>query len=193
MSGDQIANLLYLVLLGSALAGLVFIQNRENLAKGLQHLAAWALIFVGIVAGYGLWSDIRNTVAPQQMIFAEEGRIELPRAPDGHYYVTLDVNGAPVNFVVDTGASSMVLTREAALRAGMDPETLHFLTEAMTANGPVQTARVTVAEVGLGPFTDRNVPAYVNGGEMQTSLLGMSYLDRFARLEIAGGKLVLQR
>ncbi|MDD9732838.1 TIGR02281 family clan AA aspartic protease [Mameliella sp. AT18] len=193
MSGDQIGNLIYLVLLGSVIAGWFFVQNRNNLNKSLQYMAAWALIFVGVVAIYGLWQDIRQTVQPQQMVTASEGRIELPRAPDGHYYVNLQVNGAQVRFVVDTGATSMVLTREAARRAGIDDQNLHFLTEAMTANGVVRTARVTLDEVAIGPFTDTRVPAYVNGGEMQNSLLGMSYLDRFASLQITGGKLVLQR
>jgi aspartyl protease family protein len=193
MSGDQIGNLIYLVLLGSVIAGWFFVQNRNNLNKSLQYMAAWALIFVGVVAIYGLWQDIRQTVQPQQMVTASEGRIELPRAPDGHYYVNLQVNGAPVRFVVDTGATSMVLTRDAARRAGIDDQNLHFLTEAMTANGVVRTARVTLDEVAIGAFTDTRVPAYVNGGEMQNSLLGMSYLDRFASLQITGGKLVLQR
>ncbi|KHQ52249.1 MULTISPECIES: TIGR02281 family clan AA aspartic protease [Mameliella] len=193
MSGDQIGNLIYLVLLGSVIAGWFFVQNRNNLNKSLQYMAAWALIFVGVVAIYGLWQDIRQTVQPQQMVTASEGRIELPRAPDGHYYVNLQVNGTPVRFVVDTGATSMVLTRDAARRAGIDDQNLHFLTEAMTANGVVRTARVTLDEVAIGPFTDTRVPAYVNGGEMQNSLLGMSYLDRFASLQITGGKLVLQR
>lgn len=193
MSGDQIGNLIYLVLLGSVIAGWFFVQNRNNLNKTMQYMAAWALIFVGVVAVYGLWQDIRQTVQPQQMVTASEGRIELPRAPDGHYYINLQVNGAPVRFVVDTGATSMVLTQDAARRAGIDMDGLHFLTEAMTANGVVRTARVTLDEVALGPFTDSRVPAYVNGGEMQNSLLGMSYLNLYHSLQITGGKLVLQR
>ncbi|MBW4984857.1 TIGR02281 family clan AA aspartic protease [Mameliella sp. CS4] len=193
MSGNQIGNLIYLVLLGSVIAGWFFVQNRNNLNKTLQYMAAWALIFVGVVAIYGLWQDIRQTVQPQQMVTASEGRIELPRAPDGHYYINLQVNGAPVRFVVDTGATSMVLTQDAARRAGIDMDGLHFLTEAMTANGVVRTARVTLDEVALGPFTDSRVPAYVNGGEMQNSLLGMSYLNLYHSLQITGGKLVLQR
>lgn len=193
MSGDQIGNLIYLVLLGSVIAGWFFVQNRNNLNKTMQYMAAWALIFVGVVAVYGLWQDIRQTVQPQQMVTASEGRIELPRAADGHYYINLQVNGAPVRFVVDTGATSMVLTQDAARRAGIDMDGLHFLTEAMTANGVVRTARVTLDEVALGPFTDRRVPAYVNGGEMQNSLLGMSYLNLYHSLQITGGKMVLQR
>lgn len=193
MSGDQIGNLIYLVLLGGVIVSWFFVQGRASLGKTMQQMAAWALIFVGVIAVYGLWSDIRSTVIPQQMVFGGEGRIELPRAPDGHYYVTLSVNGAPTRFVVDTGATSVVLTRRAAEDAGIDLGRLHFLSEAMTANGKVQTAPVTLDTVEVGPFADRGVTAYVNAGDMQNSLLGMTYLDRFSSLQIAGGKLVLQR
>lgn len=193
MTGDQIGHLLYLLVLGCVLGIWVFIQGRAKLSQTFQHMAAWGLIFVGAVAAVGLWQDIRGSVLPQQMVIGDEGRIELPRAPDGHYYVTLRLNDAPVRFVVDTGATSMVLTRAAAERAGIAPDDLHFLTEAMTANGMVQTSRVVLDRVALGPFEDLRVPAYVNDGEMENSLLGMSYLTRFSRLEISGGTLVLQR
>ncbi|CUH80155.1 TIGR02281 family clan AA aspartic protease [Tropicibacter naphthalenivorans] len=192
MNGDQIGNLIYLVVLGTALVSWYVVQNRGGLGKMMQHAALWGLIFVGAIAAIGLWDDIRQDVNPQQSVFADQGRIELPRAPDGHYYISLDVNGVPTRFVVDTGASAVVLTREAAARAGLT-DNLIFLTEARTANGSVKTAPVRLETVALGPFEDRNLPAYVNGGEMETSLLGMTYLNRFDRIELSGGKLVLER
>ena len=64
---------------------------------------------------------------------------------------------------------------------------------AMTANGPVETATVRLDEISLGPITDSNVAAVVNGGEMGTSLLGMGYLQRFASIEISNGTLTLRR
>jgi aspartyl protease family protein len=158
-----------------------------------QQMAAWVLIFFVTIAAIGLWDDVRRTLLPQQSVFGDEGRVALPRAPDGHYYVTLEVNGTPTRFVVDTGASAMVLTAQDAAEAGLATEDLVFLSTAMTANGTVQTAPVTLDSVALGPVIDRGLPAYVNGGEMTTSLLGMSYLDRFARVEIANGQMILQR
>lgn len=193
MSGDDFGQAIYLVVLGCAIAFWFFVENRQGLGKTLRQMSAWVLIFIGVVAGIGLWGDIRQTVRPQQSVFAESGRIELPRAPDGHYYVTLDLNGVPVRFVVDTGASAMVLTRDDAERAGLSLGELAYFSEAMTANGLVRTAPVTLDTVAVGPFTDTRVTAYVNEGEMDKSLLGMSYLQRFDRIEIAGGKLVLER
>jgi aspartyl protease family protein len=193
MTGINMESLVYLSLLGTALVFMVFVRGRQSLGKGLQHLAIWALIFLGALAAVGLWSDIRSTVMPRQSVFESEGRIVLPRAPDGHYYATLDVNGVPTRFVVDTGATTMVLGREDAARAGLATDDLPFFSEARTANGIVRTAPVRLDSVRFGPFEDRGVPAHVNGGEMAGSLLGMSYLQQFDRLSIEDGQMVLER
>ena len=63
----------------------------------------------------------------------------------------------------------------------------------MTANGIVETAPVRLATVRLGAITDEGMGAVVNRGELSESLLGMSYLRRFARLEMSGGQLRLAR
>jgi aspartyl protease family protein len=193
MDGDGYARLIYLVLLGTAVAGYFFAENRQSLGKTTQQAAIWGLIFIGTIAGVGLWSDIRSTVSPQQMIFGEEGRVEVPRARDGSFYLTLEIDGTPVKFVVDTGASDVVLTREDAGRIGIDVENLAFFATATTANGEVPIAPVTLGRVQLGAISDRNLRATVNGGELFNSLLGMTYLNRFQRIEIAGNTLILTR
>nr|WP_254899260.1 TIGR02281 family clan AA aspartic protease [Thalassococcus arenae] len=185
--------MIYLGALGAALAAWYVVANRGAMNKMLQQAALWALIFLGVIAAYGLWGDIRQTVAPQQSVFAEDGRIALPRAPDGHYYATLDINGSPTRFVVDTGATAMVLTLDDARRAGLQESDLAFFSEAMTANGPVKTAPVRLDSVTFGPFEDRGVRAFVNSGEMDQSLLGMTYLQHFGRVTITGGEMVLER
>lgn len=193
MTGDDFGQLAYLVVLGAAIIVWFFVQNRQSLNKTLQHGALWGLIFLGTVAAVGLWGDIRQTVQPQQMVMADGARVEVPRGPDGHYYLTLDINDTPVRFVVDTGATSMVLTQSDAGRIGLSEDELIYFSEAMTANGPVRTAPVRLDRVALGPFEDSNVRAFVNEGEMTRSLLGMDYLNRFARLEINNGRLILER
>ncbi|KGB82936.1 MAG: TIGR02281 family clan AA aspartic protease [Pseudomonadota bacterium] len=193
MAGAEFGRLAYLLLLTAAVGGFFVIQNRRRLGAMAQQAAVWGLIFVGVIAAVGLWSDIRTTVMPRQSVFSEQGRIEVPRAPDGHFYLTVAVNGTPLQFVVDTGASQVVLTPEDARRVGIDPTGLAFSSEARTANGVVQTAPVRLNEVQLGPLEDRNVRAWVNSGEMDMSLLGMSYLQRFEKMEITRDLLVLTR
>ncbi|GGG59309.1 aspartyl protease [Salipiger pallidus] len=193
MTGYEFGRLAYLGIFLAAIAGIYLLQSRASWRRGLVYAATWALIFLGVIAAVGLWDDIRGAALPRQAVFSDAGHVELPRARDGHYYVSLDINGSATRFVVDTGASGMVLTREDAARAGIDLGALPFHGSASTANGMVRTAPVVLDEVALGPFTDRNVRAYVNEGDMHGSLLGMSYLQRFSRLEIANGRLILER
>ena len=192
MQDFDFARLTYLVILGSVLVLWFVVQGRESIGRLLQHALIWALIFVGALAVVGLWQDIRQTVRPSQNVVSGD-RIELPRARDGHYYLTAQVNGTPLRFVVDTGASQVVLSRDDAERIGMDTENLNYLGRAYTANGEVRTASVRLDSITVGPVRHENVRAVVNQGDMQGSLLGMSYLQQFSSLEITGGKLVLTR
>ncbi len=193
MSSDNIASLIYLSLLGAAIGGWFLLQGRKYTGKHLQSAMIWGFLFLGVIAGYGLWSDVQRFTMRNQMIQTGSGQIAVPRQPDGHYYLTLDINQTPIRFVVDTGATDMVLTRADARRAGLDPDTLNYIGTANTANGTVRTAPVRLDQVRLGDVTDTNVRATVNGGEMQGSLLGMGYLQRWGRIEITGGELILTR
>ncbi len=186
------ANLIYLIVLGSAVVFWFVISNRNSLGKTLQQAVLWGLIFVGVLAGIGLWEDIRRTVIPTQTVFSG-GVIELPRAPDGHYYLMAEVNGAPIRFVVDTGASQIVLSRKDATAAGLAPDTLNYFGTASTANGIVRTAAVRLDSFAVGDMHDANLRAVVNEGELFESLLGMTYLQRFSKMQIADGVLVLER
>jgi len=192
MDSVDLPRLVYLVLLGSVLVLWFVVQGRDSLGKLLQHAALWALIFLGAIAAVGLWEDIRQTVRPSQSVVSDT-RIELPRAPDGHYYLTAQVEGTPVRFVVDTGASQIVLSRSDATRAGIDTGALVYTGRARTANGTVRTAPVRLDRLAIGPIEDRDVRAVVNEGDMDGSLLGMDYLRRFSRVEIADDRLVLTR
>lgn len=193
MSEIDTASLVYLSLLGGAIGLWFFAQNRESLGKLTQQALIWALIFIGAIAAVGLWDDIRTTVSPGQAVFSDQSRIELPRAPDGHYYLTAEVNGTPVTFVIDTGATNIVLSRDDADAIGLDPGGLAYIGRAVTANGEVRTAPVQLDELAVGPIRDRNLRAQVNEGALDRSLLGMDYLQRFSKVEITGGKLVLTR
>ncbi len=192
MSTDQIMQLTYLVLLGAAIGGSAIVAGRSNMGKMTQQAAIWALIFVGVIGAYGLWDEIDRDVTSRQSVM-DNGQISVPRSPDGHYYLTLDINDVPIRFVVDTGASQVVLTQDDAQRIGIDPNTLRYFGTASTANGVVRTAPVKLDAVALGDIRDRNLPAVVNEGAMTESLLGMTYLDRYDRIEITRGELVLTR
>ena len=157
MNGDDTANLIYLGLLGGALSLSYIVASRTNLGKTLQQAGIWVLIFMGAVAVIGIWPEIKNTLTPRQA-YVGDSTIVLPKARDGHYYMTLEVNGVPVDFVIDTGASQVVLSREDAQRIGIDLTSLAYLGTANTANGAVRTASVRLDTVVFGGHPRRTCP-----------------------------------
>lgn len=193
LSLDDYGHLLYLVLLLLAVGSWVFVEMRQSLGTVLRQLALWGFIFLAAIAAFGMWGDIRQSLIPRQEVLAETGQITVPRSPDGHYYLTLLIDEVPIQFLVDTGASQVVLNDEDARRIGINPDELAFHGRANTANGEVRTASVKVDEISLGGFTDRNLWVWVNDGELDKSLLGMSYLQRWSSIEISSQALILTR
>jgi aspartyl protease family protein len=194
MSGDSLASLGYSALLLLALGGAYLASHRQSVGKSLQMALVWGMIFMGCMAIYGLWGDISRDYGRKSLpITQQDGAIALPRASDGHYYVTADVNGTEIEFLVDTGASDIVLSRVDAARIGFDLDRLAFLGSARTANGVVPIAYGRLKTIRLGNHLDQAVSVSINGGEMDKSLLGMSYLGRFGRIEMTQDQLILRR
>ena len=193
MSQFDIMHLVYLVALLVLVAFSLSPMFRANFWKTIQQFMIWALIFVGVVVVVGSWDNIRSAALPSQVSYSEDGTIEIPKSYDGHFYVTALVNGAEIDFVVDTGASDLVLSQKDAITAGLDVENLDFYGRAMTANGEVRTAPVRLDSVALGAFDDKNVRARVNGGDLDISLLGMSYLNRYPTITMTRNQLTLSR
>jgi aspartyl protease family protein len=82
MSAENTASLIYLALLLMAVGGWVLVEYRSRLGEMARVAAAWAMIFLGVAAGYGLWEDLRSDILPAQSV--QDGQIIIPRAQDGH-------------------------------------------------------------------------------------------------------------
>jgi aspartyl protease family protein len=190
---DTWARVVYLLLLLAFVAGFLLTGRRHRIGRSLRDFAVWVLIFAMVVIAYGFRDVLRDELLPASMVSHPDGSIELRRASDGHFHAEALVNGVPVRFLVDTGASEVVLSAADAVRVGIDPASLSFIGRARTANGVVATAPVRLARVELGGWTDAGVPASVGAGELDVSLLGMSYLDRFASIRIEGDRMTLRR
>lgn len=111
--------------------------------------------------------------------------------PHGHFLVEAVVNGVPIDFMIDTGASHVVLTLEDARKLGLSGN-LNFTQRFQSANGVVRAAPVELRELRIGQFQLYDLEASVNGGPLPISLLGMSFLERLRSYEVARGRLTLR-
>ena len=112
----------------------------------------------------------------------------------GHFKTEARIDGRFVDFVVDTGASLVVLRESDAARAGIRPMPRDYTATAVTANGKIKAAPAKLDRIELGGITVYDVPAMVLPDEaLGQNLLGVSFLSRLKRYEFANGRLVLEQ
>jgi aspartyl protease family protein len=129
------------------------------------------------------------TAMPRASGFA----VTLDPDRNGHYRADVEIAGRRVRMLVDTGATMVALTREDADALGVRPLPSDFRLSLNTANGAVQAAMVTLAQISVGGISALDVPAVVMPpGVMQESLLGMSFLKKLGGFEVASGRLILR-
>jgi aspartyl protease family protein len=193
MEENDFARLIYLSVLVVAILGSVLISRRGAYGKMFRQAGVWLLIFMGLVAIVASWQDIRQSGQTMSFQQSEDSAIIIPKEIDGHFHLTLTINDRPIDFLVDTGASDIVLTRKDAARVGFDPNRLDYWGMANTANGTVRLATIRLETVRLGEFIDKNIRASVNKAPMEKSLLGMRYLSKFRAIEISDDQMILKR
>ena len=179
MTVDDKAYLFYLVILLAMVALWFLYDRRETISQSLQQALIWGLIFVGVITAYGFKDVFQSQIFPSSAIQNGKESVTLSRANDGHFYATLEVNGEDVEFVVDTGATSIVLSKSDAQVIGINTSNLNFLGQSYTANGVVETAEVRLNHIVLADITFYDMRASVNGGDLHQSLLGMDYINLF--------------
>ena len=176
--------------------GLVLVAFRERLSQALEAILFWAVIGLLLVVGYSYRFELRDVA---DRVIAElvpghvagRGRnVEVVRGHSGEFALTAHINGARIPMVLDTGASSVVLTQEAAKAAGLPLEVLTYTVNVDTANGRMRAAAVTLDRLAVGGLTERAVPALVaQPSRLKINLLGMSFLNRLQSWEVRGDKL----
>ena len=118
--------------------------------------------------------------------------VQIPRRQTGEFALQAKINGVNAPMVIDTGATSVVLTYETARAAGLPLELLEYDVDVETAGGHTSAARLTLDRLAIGKLVERSVPALVvSHGQMKTNLLGMSFLDRLESWEVHADRLML--
>lgn len=119
--------------------------------------------------------------------------VEVARSDGGEFSLKAKINGVSAPMVIDTGATSVVLTYETAKAAGLPLELLDYSVDVETAGGRVRAARLTLDRLSVGKLVERSVPALVvPRGQMKSNLLGMSFLNRLESWEVRPDKLMLR-
>jgi aspartyl protease family protein len=200
LSTEDFASLAYNLALIAFLGGAVLVIFRERLSQALEAALFWVAVGLVLALGYTYRMELRDV---SERVVAEfvPGRaasrgvrtVEIVRGRTGEFQVSTLVNGARSNMVLDTGASAVVLTQEAAKAAGLPLEVLSYNVNVDTANGRTRAAAVTLDRLAVGNIVERSVPALIaQPGQLRTSLLGMSFLNRLESWEVRGDKLVMR-
>ena len=182
-----------MAIFGLVIGSYILRTYRGRMGTMIQQALIWVLIFLAAVIIFGFKEQLQRQLFPSQGVMIADNIISISRARDGHFYADMLANGARVQFVIDTGATDIVLSTQDAVKAGISLDNLRYLGLAQTANGEVRTAQTTLQTLEFSGVLDKNVRVFISEGQMGISLLGMAYLRRFERIEIVGDTLLLHR
>ncbi len=200
LSTEDFASLTVRIVFLVVIGGAVLMFFRENFMQALQGALLWAVIGLVLVVGYTYRFELKDVsdrvlseLIPGRATSRGARSVEIARGRAGDFSVSAQVNGARIPMALDTGASAVVLTQEAAKAAGLPLEVLSYNINVDTANGRTRAAAVTLDKVGIGGIVERSVPALIaQPGQLRTSLLGMSFLNRLESWEVRGEKLIMR-
>ena len=150
----------------------------------------------GAVVAYGDPDRVAragDSISQMLRIHSTTAAVQIPRGQSGEYALRAKINGVTAPMVIDTGATSVVLTYDTAKAIGLPLELLEYNVDLETAGGHTKAARLTLDRLAIGKLVERSVPALVvPRGQMKINLLGMSFLDRLESWEVRGERLVLR-
>jgi aspartyl protease family protein len=182
-----------LILVGSSL-----IARRMPIARTLKMLLMWVAIFGAAFVlflfrdeGRAIWQRAKADVGGN-VIEVSGSTTRIRKSDDGHFHVRARVNGTPVNFLIDSGATTTTLSAARAADAGLQPSG-GFPVMVQTANGTVEAQRARIATLVVGSIQQQDAPAHIGGeGLGETNLLGMSFLSSLKSWRVEGAILILE-
>lgn len=202
VENDRFGRTVYYSIWALVVAAAIFPRN-ARWREVARNAVAWLAIILVLMAGYLYRYELQDVGSmltggliagsPVSTRGADgRERITLIRGNDDHFHARAQVDGATVAFLVDTGASSVVLSDRDAQRIGIDTENLSYTVPVSTANGRTTAASIRLERIEIGDISREGVPAMVaRPGALGTSLLGMSYLSTLWSFEFRGDRLIL--
>jgi aspartyl protease family protein len=192
--------LVYYLALVVFIGGAVLVMFRGKASQAIEAALFWVALAFVLMLGYSYRTELRAAgdrvlaeLIPGHAVRRGAHSVEIVRGRGGDFQVAAKVNDARVAMVLDTGASAVVLTQQAARTAGLPLEVLSYTVSVDTANGRARAAPVTLDRLAVGDIVERAVPALIaQPGQLKTSLLGMSFLNRLESWEVRGDRLILR-
>ncbi len=199
ISTDDFGSFVYKIAILMFLAGAAVTLFRERFTQAVTAALLWVVVGLVLLVGYSYrfeLSNVANRVLAELMpghVISHGRAVEVARTNAGDFAIAARINGARVPMVLDTGASSVVLTHDDAKAAGLPLEVLNYTVSIDTANGRTRAAPVTLDRIAIGGLEERSVEALVaQPGQLRTSLLGMSFLNRLQSWQVSGDRLMLR-
>ncbi|TIR32709.1 MAG: TIGR02281 family clan AA aspartic protease [Mesorhizobium sp.] len=187
-----------------ALIGAGLLRSGRPLGAMARNLGTWAVIVLALIAGYQYRYELQDFASrvtaglvpgSPLALGLEDGHatVTLDKAGNGHFEARIMVNGTPVRAVVDTGATSTVLTAQDAQAAGFNPAALKFTIPVSTANGMARAAAVRTDELAIGGIIRRDMPVMIAApGMLGQSLLGMNFIGSLSGFDVRGDRMILR-
>ena len=202
LANDDFADAAYMSIFGVVVAA-GLLGSGIPLNHMMRNIAIWAVIILGLVTVYQYQYELTNIanrvtagLIPGNAISGNNAdgaeTVSIGQSANGHFEVNALVNDQRVNFMVDTGASTIVLTQADAEKVGIDISSLSYTNPVSTANGRTMAASVRLQEVKIGNITRQNIRALVSQeGQLSGSLLGMNFMNSLSAYTVQRDQLIL--
>ncbi len=196
---NQIHMVRLLSILALVSSGVLF-ARRINFSEVVRNIAIWVGAAAVLVLAYTYQDELTSVamrvggeLMPSEPMVTATGEVTLRMGDNGHFHAMGRANGTRLNFMIDTGATGIVLSPGDARLLGLDPARLRYTRIFQTANGMGRGAPYRLDTLSIGPIEFHDVAISINEAEMSSSLLGMSFLNRLSSFEIRGRGLILRR
>ena len=195
--GDQAVHFIYLLGL-LALVGSAFMVRRVPIAQGLKMFIGWVIIFGAFFIAFTLKDEFlalgqRVLLETRGGIEQQEvpGEVRVRQSPDGHFWVTAEINGEPIRFLVDSGATTTSISTDTARRAGIEPSSGRGAM-VQTANGIVMVQRGRAERLQVGSIERRDVAVHISDAFGDMNVIGMNFLSTLSSWSVEGRMLVMR-